>query len=98
MLYKRGNFAMHNIVDLLRAANVEQEAVINKAQSVVLNIRSGFHTKRPAIGGPDYIGDTLDCNDTNQRDNCQDSSQTVENPFARRHVNFQIVHRVVHTV
>ncbi|EKV85886.1 hypothetical protein EC960107_5346, partial [Escherichia coli 96.0107] len=34
----------------------------------------------------------------NQRDNCQDSSQTVENPFARRYVDFQIVHRVVHTV
>ncbi|EIO33290.1 hypothetical protein ECPA42_5598, partial [Escherichia coli PA42] len=32
---------------------MEQEAVINKAQSVVLNIGSGFHTKRPAIGGPD---------------------------------------------
>ncbi|EKJ21091.1 hypothetical protein ECEC1866_5393, partial [Escherichia coli EC1866] len=26
------------------------------------------------------------------------SSQTVENPFARRYVDFQIVHRVVHTV
>ena len=73
---------------------MEQEAVINKVQSVVLNIGSGFHTKTARHRRAGFIGDALDCNDTNQCDNCQDSSQTVENPFTRRYVDFQIVHRV----
>ena len=89
MLYKRGYCAMHNIVDLLRGSKCER-MITRRLLQLLEKLLDQL--------GRIYIGDALDCNDTNQRDNCQDSSQTVENPFARRYVDFQIVHRVVHTV
>ena len=75
------------------------DAVIEVDHGITIFAKMQKDMRKHALrGGRIYIGDALDCNDTNQRDNCQDSSQTVENPFARRYVDFQIVHRVVHTV
>ncbi len=41
---------------------------------------------------------TLDGQNANRRDDGQDGCQTVEHPFASRHMDFQVMHRVVHTV